>query len=398
MSVPQRIEIYKKNCPAGFLSRTDSGSEFRYHDAYFLDPTKPGLSVHLNKQEPVYRTIGDNLHAYFAGLLPEGRRLKALVSNVKTSEDDLFSLFAAAGSSAIGDVWAQGIGEHSAEIKQLKQVDFYELFSTYCQGIGKLKEDVALAGVQEKISASMISFPLRTAKKNKKYILKLNPKDKPNLIENEWAFMQLAQKCGLETAAVKLVQDKQNNLGLLVERFDHFYQQDQWQYLHMEDICQLMNKYPQDKYNVSFKEVCQAISQYCPAGSLQVTQALLIYVFSYLIGNGDLHAKNLSLIERADTGELVLSPAYDLLTTYIYKDDSMALKIDGRDKNIKRETFVSFARRFNISSTFFNRKIELMLKRFEQSIEKTLKAIPLDHKQETQLRFCISQRLKHLSE
>ena len=44
------------------------------------------------------------IHPFFAGLLPEGVRLRALVRRVKTSEDDLLSLLVAAGADCIGDV------------------------------------------------------------------------------------------------------------------------------------------------------------------------------------------------------------------------------------------------------------------------------------------------------
>lgn len=41
---------------------------------------------------------------FFAGLLPEGRRLTALRGAVKTSADDELSLLLAVGGSTIGDV------------------------------------------------------------------------------------------------------------------------------------------------------------------------------------------------------------------------------------------------------------------------------------------------------
>jgi len=53
--------------------------------------------------EPVVRP-GGALPAYFAGLLPEGRRLSALRRAVKTSADDELSLLLAVGADAIGDV------------------------------------------------------------------------------------------------------------------------------------------------------------------------------------------------------------------------------------------------------------------------------------------------------
>ena len=57
--------------------------------------------------------------------------------------------------------------------------------------------------------------------------------------------------------------------------------------------------------------------------------------YSYLIGNGDLHARNVSLLVQPN-GRIVLAPAYDLLSTVPYGDRRLALKVEGRDDNVKR--------------------------------------------------------------
>ena len=46
-----------------------------------------------------------------------------------------------------------------------------------------------------------------------------------------------------------------------------------------------------------------------------------ILVFNFLTGNGDVHLKNLSLLESAD-GDMLLSPAYDLMNTKLHINDS----------------------------------------------------------------------------
>lgn len=50
------------------------------------------------------RTAAGAVPPYFAGLLPESRRLTALQRAIKTSADDEFSLLLAIGHDAIGDV------------------------------------------------------------------------------------------------------------------------------------------------------------------------------------------------------------------------------------------------------------------------------------------------------
>jgi len=95
-----------------------------------------------------------------------------------------------------------------------REIDFYDHLKTLLKENSYLLGEEAIAGIQEKISTSVISFPLNIAKENHSYILKLNPKDKPHLIENELHCMALAKKCGIDIAQVKLVKDKNGNLGL----------------------------------------------------------------------------------------------------------------------------------------------------------------------------------------
>ena len=87
------------------------------------------------------------------------------------------------------------------------------------------------------------------------------------------------------------------------------------------------------------------------------------YAFSYLICNGDLHAKNISLHTLED-GTITLTPLYDLICTAIYGDFKMALKIDGRDDNIKRKTFIAFAERYGINAKAMNSALDNLLNRF----------------------------------
>ena len=54
-----------------------------------------------------------------------------------------------------------------------------------------------------------------------------------------------------------------------------------------------------------------------------------LLVFAYLSGNGDLHAKNLAIL-RDRQGEWRVTPAYDLPSSAVYGDRTMALPIGGR--------------------------------------------------------------------
>lgn len=62
----------------------------------------------------------------------------------------------------------------------------------------------------------------------------------------------------------------------------------------------------------------------------------------------EIYAKNISL-QTLEDETITLTPLYDLISTAIYSDFKMAIKLDGRDDNIKRKVFTDFAERYQIS-------------------------------------------------
>jgi serine/threonine-protein kinase HipA len=353
----ENLDVYKGTKLAGKHIRTPKGSVFEF-DKAFLAKEKNGISFHLNSEHAAYSFYGDSLPPFFAGLLPEGLRLKALISKIKTSDDDLFSILATVGSQCIGDinVFASGYNFQTRAKKPISfnELDFYKLFEESLEDENYNEHNQALSGVQEKISASMISFPINQAQKDKFYILKLNPKDKPRLIENEHLCLKLAKKCGLNVNITKIIKDNKEQQGLLIERFDRFIdtqsnkENESICMHHQEDACQFLDRYPADKYRISFKDVLKGIARYTTAPKIEILKAIQLYAYSYLIGNGDLYAKNISIQTLAASGKTVLSPCYDLITTYIYKDHKMALKVNGRDDNILRKDLIALGLSFSV--------------------------------------------------
>ncbi len=344
----EAVDIYRNATRVGELRRTSRGAVFDYdptfHQAHQALPG--GIALHLPYAQKTIETQGVNLHTYFAGLLPEGFRLRSLVARAKTSPDDLFTLLVAAGSDCTGDLFPIPSGEKietlqraREELRPLDRVSFVDLFK---QSIDSSDEPV-VAGVQEKLSPSVISFPFATA--GKRWILKLNPADKPLLVENEQFFMTMAAECGLRTAKTHLIRDKNHAAGLLVERFDRERRGRLWRGIHQEDACQSLNKYPADKYNLKTSEVAHGL-EVCDSPVAECARLIDLVAFSYLIGNGDLHGKNISL--SAARNSLQLSPVYDVLSTRPYRDLRLALKIEGRDDNLKRAHLVEFGRRFRV--------------------------------------------------
>ncbi|MBF0548033.1 MAG: HipA domain-containing protein [Candidatus Riflebacteria bacterium] len=395
----KELRIFRSDIEAGKLKRTSRGCSFEFQSSFLANSRFDGLSYQMKKAVHPFNIEGNNLHPFFAGLLPEGLRLKSLLRNIKTSPDDLFSLFVASGNRVIGDVYADSMFDTDdwPIAPKLNQIDFYDYLAEILTRNTYLQGEDTISGVQEKISASMINFPVNIAKSRYCYILKLNPKDKPNLIENEFCCMRLAELCGIEVAKTKLVKDKNHNLGLLVERFDRKWDESRKKMLmhHQEDACQFLNRYPADKYIISMNDIAKGIERISSAPAAILIKLIRIFCFSYLLGNGDLHAKNISLV-TFDGGSFVnLTPAYDLISTYIYGDHKMANKFDGKDDNIRRSAVINFGARFGILKKAMEHMLDKLISDFAKHNE-LLTNIPMEEKSHHHLQRMIEKRLADL--
>ncbi len=323
-----RATVWKKDRAAASLRRTPEGVAFRYLEEY-LDSGGPAVASTLPLgPDPLLAPAGA-LPPYLSGLLPEGRRLAALRAAVKTSADDELSLLLAVGADAVGDVRVVPHGVDPAEVeprveaRSWSEVSFAEVFAVET---GSVPDRVALPGAQPKASARMISFPVRRG--TGRFILKLDPPEFPHLSRNEWLMTRAAGACGLDTVNAELVTDRDGREALAVQRFDRTAAGD---LLAVEDACQAMGRYPADKYNVTTEDACGALARLGDA-PLVVGRTLLRWVaFGYVVGNGDLHAKNLAVAERPD-GTVQAAPAYDLPSSYPYGDVTLALPVNGRSR------------------------------------------------------------------
>lgn len=304
-------------------------------------------SLLRSREYPVV-TTGGAVPAFFAGLLPEGVRLGVVTSSVKTSEDDHLTLLLAIGADTTGNVRVFPAGTDPHRPLPLfdpkRDNDFQQVFSRLT---GSVEADpVGLAGVQPKVSAGMLSA--RTQTRTGPAILKLNPAQFPRLVENEHFFMTMAAACGLRTASTTLLHDANGRSALLVTRFDRA----AGKRIQQEDACQVADIYPASKYRITTETALTALAEACARGAGSKIAALAelfkTVVFSWLIGNGDLHGKNLSIYNP--DGIWQPTPAYDLLCTQPYAGwrDPMALNLYGRANKLGRKHFLEAGDRLGL--------------------------------------------------
>jgi len=113
--------------------------------------------------------------------------------------------------------------------------------------------------------------------------------------------------------------------ALVVRRFDRM---DEGGRIHMEDFAQVFGLFPEDKYErKTYANIAAVLwAETAENDSYEFVRRL---VFSILIGNGDMHLKNWSLL-YSDGRTPRLSPAYDFVTTRPYiSGDKLALNFGG---------------------------------------------------------------------
>jgi serine/threonine-protein kinase HipA len=394
-------DVYKSGRLAGRLRRDGDDVVFRYVDDYLADPGAPAVAMTLPKDaEPVRATAGA-VPPFFAGLLPEGARLQAVTAGAHTSADDHLTLLLVVGSDAIGDVQVLPAGAPPADPPPLLDPsqagtnDFAEVFARATSTDPDQLDRVALPGVQVKVSAAMISAPVGTTAGPA--ILKLNPDGYPHLVENEHFFLGLAGACGLAVPNHQLLPDRAGRLGLLVERFDRVVVPGgPLRRLAQEDGCQVLGRYPAAKYRLTFQEVAAGL-----AGAVEVAggsrplalrRLLETAAFSYVIGNGDLHGKNLS-IRQAPSGLWEATPAYDLVSTqpYLGWQDPMSLPVYGRANRLTRRWWLDAAKRLGLAERAMTRSLDRIVAGCRSGLEE-LAGIGYDEPTTSRLRDLIAQR------
>lgn len=108
----------------------------------------------------------------------------------------------------------------------------------------------------------------------------------------------------------------------------------------MEDMCQLTERLTEYKYKGSYEQIAKTIKKYSAVPQLDLVNFWEVVVFSWIVGNSDMHLKNFSLY---DTGMgYSLTPAYDLLSTVIVMPEDteeLALTLNGKKKENMEKRF-----------------------------------------------------------
>jgi serine/threonine-protein kinase HipA len=331
------LSVYWEGNEVGRLEQVQARSReysFRYIEA------PRAISLALPLREEAFSPAESR--PFFEALLPEGAVREQIAGDLKLAASDSFGLLEKLGRDCAGALQIADAKRmsHAPAVAWLDDRELDELISELPNhplgiSVGDERLRLSLAGVQRKAvlvrgSDGRFGKPLDGMASS--HILKpeLAGTEYQGIAANEYFCMRLAELCGLSAAAVQLITTS-GRPCLVVERFDR--QLDVWppRRCHQEDLCQALGLTPDFKYQQegwalpSYRALAELLQQHSPSPGLDRLAGAQAAVFNYLVGNADAHAKNISLLHRADG--VGLAPLYDVVCTAAYPDLSTELSL-----------------------------------------------------------------------
>ena len=163
----------------------------------------------------------------------------------------------------------------------------------------KMVGRMSISGVQPKLSVihDRKRHELTVVDRGGRFILK-PPTDRfESLPENENLCMNIALTFGIEVPPHGLLPLIDGKLAYVVIRFDRL---DDGSKLQQEDFQQLLDTH--DKYDGSYERIAKFIKKHSGDPDTDLMKLYERAILFFVIGNGDAHLKNFSLIRNPETG------------------------------------------------------------------------------------------------
>lgn len=348
----QRHGVWLGGYRVGTLHQRGDHTRFTFTEEYLGDPGRPVLGLVFEQNLRARYASALRLPPWFSNLLPEGRLRDWIAADRNVSVDREMELLAQVGHDLAGAVRVLPEDALPGEAWNPAgpEADPYGADAE----AGHAGWRFSLAGVGLKFSMlrkdDRLTLPAHG--EGGDWIVKLPDRVYADVPRNEYAMMSLAAAVGIDVPEIKLVhRDHLDDLppnvwppgedwAYAIRRFDR---DDARDLIHIEDLAQVRNVYPDRKYSGNFETVAALLYRGRDLAALREFTRRL--AFTILISSGDAHLKNWSLI-YPDRRVPTLSPAYDLVCTAVYRADdepeSLGLKFGGT-RQFERVNIQSFA-------------------------------------------------------
>ncbi len=371
----------------GTLVQRGDYVRFLLNQEYLEDANRPVLGLRFEERLRKPYASALRLPPWFSNLLPEGPLREWIASERGVSLDREMELLAQVGHDLPGAVQVLEAPDSDVDVED-----------DWSGEAGRVAPRIAiptsiwrfsLAGVALKFSmiarADRLTVPAVYERGD--WLVKFPDYRFANVPTNEYVMMAMANAAGIDVPEIRLVnRDELEGLpdrmwpndeewAFAIRRFDRC--EGESGLVHIEDFAQVRDVYPERKYQGSMETVAALCYRSGDTSALQEFARRL--AFLVLIGNGDAHMKNWSLIYR-DRRIPTLSPAYDLVATQVYRrsgdgPEDLGLKFGGTTKfdSITLSSFARLEARLSSRLGEVDASLELIA---EQVVEKVINVWP----------------------
>lgn len=381
----ESLDVYLNGVMAGRLDDDNGRMSFAYSEAFLSDAGRTPLSHSIPLKRESFSHA--EIEPFLSNLLPDDFIRTRLGEILKIPRENTFALLWAIGGDCAGAISFFPSGTAPDKPSQPKYRQLTDEEAGQILGnlekrpldVGEAGFRISGAGAQDKLIAcykdGCVLLPLDGTPST--HIIKPAMRDYPDSVENEWFSMTLASMCGLRTAdcAIATIGGK---LRYLCRRYDREVTDGVVRRLHQEDFCQMLGIDPKLKYEAiggpgivdSFKLLREM--------SLPASDTIEILdrvIFNFIVGNGDAHGKNFSMLYRG--GVPSLAPLYDVMSTAIYPEvgKRMAMKIDDTYdfKWVSLGKFKRMASKIGIGDRLLARELAKMTRRISSAMPKLVR-------------------------
>uniref|UniRef100_UPI004055E0C4 HipA domain-containing protein n=1 Tax=Agathobacter sp. TaxID=2021311 RepID=UPI004055E0C4 len=401
------IEINGESVYVGEIVGKDSNDAcFTYAEAYLENPEHRAISIGLPLEVKTFDAKRTRI--FFEGLLPEGFTRRCVAEWMHMDENDYVSILAGLGRECLGAIKIVDESDEAInpEYRELSSEEVYALASEGATESAELvtKSHLSLTGASGKVGLYFDEkegkwyLPIGEAPST--HIVKQSHVRLKKIVANEQLCLLTAKNLGIDIPESFIVTTDGDDESVLfaTKRYDRKFIGDDKvlngmpvpRRLHQEDFAQALGIAAASKYEKNnegyLKLLFDVIRLYSADPMTDSLKLWDICVFNYLIGNTDNHIKNISLLYSEDLKSIRLAPAYDIVSTMIYKSstENMALSIDGlcNINEITRASFEKAAAQVGIGPKMAMKRFDAMVNGFVDAINQAkeeLKGLGFEH-------------------
>lgn len=231
----------------------------------------------------------------------------------------------------------------------------------------------AVSGLQPKVLVPLVD---KSYVATDDYVVKTFGENFPHLAENEYFCMKAVKNAGIPVPEFWL---SLRGKFFVTRRFTKDVKSKD-KFWGFEEFCTLFGKTRSEKYYGSYESIAKALRKISSNPEKDLENYFKLVVMNFLLKNGDAHLKNFGVVYTTPyTGDVQLSPAYDVVSTVVYvPSDQPALTLFGKKVWFSKKELI----RFGVNYCSFDKsKAVLLFDECESAVAEIKKEVELRAKE-----------------